>query len=186
MVRSSDLATGKVIPAVKTSDPLRESEIPPRFVTMIREQVRELSPHANDPPRDKLAADAQRMRTWSYAQVKMHISNDNDFEAEELGILRAERTRTAHVLGDLPLIVLSRGLPEDSSPAGRTGEQEHTRDQASLVALSRVGKQIIAKRSGHHIPLDQPDLVVAAIRDVIAGARRCGRSAPVLVRCARS
>lgn len=172
LVRSSDLATGKAIPAVKTSDPLRESEIPLRFVTMINEQVRQLSPHINGPPRDKLPADAQRMRTWSWAQVKMHISNDNDVEAEELGILRAARTRTEHSLGDMPLIVLSRGLPEDPSPAGRTGEEEHSRDQASLIALSRVGKQVVAKRSGHHIPLDEPDLVVVAIRDVIAAARR--------------
>ena len=172
LVRSSDLATGTPIPEVKTSDPLRYSEIPERFVTMITDQVPQLSAHANDPPRDKLPAEAQRMRTWSYAQVKMHISNDNPFEAEELGMLRAQRTRTAHALGDLPLIVLARGLAQDSSPAGQKGEQEHNRDQAVLVALSRMGKQVVAKRSGHHIPLDEPDLVVAAIRDVIAAGRR--------------
>jgi hypothetical protein len=39
--------------------------------------------------------------------------------------------------------------------------------QAALVTLSRIGKQVVAKRSGHHIPLDEPDLVVAAIRDVL-------------------
>ncbi len=172
LVRASDLATGKPIPEVKTSDPLRDSEIPERYVTMIKEQVPQLSAHANDPPRNKLPADAQRMRTWTYAQVKMHISNDNPFEAEELGILRAQRTRTAHVLGDLPLIVLSRGLPEDSSPAGQKGEEEHNRDQAELAALSRIGKHVVARRSGHHIPLDEPDLVVGAINDAIAGARR--------------
>jgi pimeloyl-ACP methyl ester carboxylesterase len=172
LVRSSDLATGKPIPEAKTSDPLRYSEIPERLVTMIKDQVPELSAHANDPPRDKLAADAQRMRAWSYAQVKMHISNDNPFEAEELGMLRAQRTRTAHVLGDLPLIVLSRGLPEDSSPSAQKGEEEHNQDQAGLVALSRVGRQVVATRSGHHIPLDEPDLVVAAIRDAITAARR--------------
>ena len=172
LVRSSDLATGKAIPAVNTSDPLRESQIPERFVTMIKDQVPQLSAHANDPPRDKLPADAQRMRTWSYAQVKMHISNDNPVEAEELGILRAERTRTEHVLGDVPLIVLSRGLPEDASPAGQAFEAEHDSDQAALVALSSTGKQVIARRSGHHIPVDEPDLVVAAIRDVIAAVRR--------------
>jgi pimeloyl-ACP methyl ester carboxylesterase len=171
LVRSSDLATGKAIPPVKMSDPLHESEIPERFVTAIKDQVRELSPHANDPPRNKLPADAQRMRTWSYAQVRMHISNDNPVEAEELGILRSERTRTVHALGDMPLTVLSRGLPEDSSPAGRKGEDEHRTDQAALVALSRGGKHVIAKRSGHHIPLDEPELVVAAIRDVV-GVRR--------------
>ena len=172
LVRSSDLATGKPIPNVKTSDPVRYNQIPERFVTMIKNQVPELSAHANDPPRDKLPGDAQRMRVWSYAQVKMHISNDNPFEAEELGILRTERTRTEHVLGDIPLIVLSRGLPENSTPAGQAGEEEHNSDQAALVALSRIGKQVVAKRSGHHIPLDEPDLVVGAIRDVIAAARR--------------
>jgi pimeloyl-ACP methyl ester carboxylesterase len=172
LIRASDLATGKPIPEVKTSEPLRDSEIPERLVTMIKDQLRQLSAHANDPPRDKLPADAQRMRTWSYAQVKMHISNDNPVEAEELGVLRAQRTRTPPVLSDLPLIVLSRGLPEDPSPAGRTNEEEHNRDQAALVALSRAGKQVVAKRSGHHIPLDEPDLVVAAIREVLAAARR--------------
>jgi len=172
LVRSSDLATGKPIPAAKTSDPLHDSEIPARFVTMIRDQVPQLSAHANDPPRNKLPADAQRMRTWSYAQVKMHISNDNPFEAEELALLRAQGTRTAHVLGDLPLFVLSRGVPEDSSPAGQTGETEHTSDQAALVALSRIGKQVVAKRSGHHIPLDEPQLVVTAIRDALSAATR--------------
>jgi pimeloyl-ACP methyl ester carboxylesterase len=170
LVRSSDLATGKPVPEVKTSDPLRYSEIPERLVTMIKEQVPQLSAHANDPPRDKLPADAQRMRTWSYAQVKMHLSNDNPFEAEELGTLRARRTGTAHALGDLPLIVLSRGRPEDSSAADQKAEEEHTRDQSALVAMSRIGKQVVATRSGHHIPLEEPELVVAAIRDVVAAA----------------
>ena len=63
---------------------------------MIKDQLPELSAHANDSPRDKLPVDAQRTRTWPYAQVKMHISNDNPFEADELGILRAQRTRAAH------------------------------------------------------------------------------------------
>jgi hypothetical protein len=158
---------------VKTSGPLQYNQIPERFVTMIKDQVPELSAHANDPPRDKLPADAQRMRTWSYAQ--MHISNDNPFEAEELGILRAERTRTERVLGDIPLIVLSRGLPEDSSPAGRAGEEEHNSDQAALGHAVAYRQAVVAKRSGPHIPLDEPDLLVAAIRDVIAAAAKSGR-----------
>jgi pimeloyl-ACP methyl ester carboxylesterase len=41
-----------------------------------------------------------------------------------------------------------------------------------LVALSRIGKQVVATRSGHHIQLDEPDLVVAAIREVLQASRR--------------
>ena len=173
LVRSSDLATGKPIPRAKTSDPLRYSDDsrtvrdndrrPGPRASVVTQTIR---PATNCPPMRSACAPG------AYAQVKMHITNDNPFEADELALLRAERTRREHPLGDLPLVVLSRGRAEDSSAAGRTGEEEHSKDQAALTALSRAGRQVIAKRSGHHIPLDEPDLVVAGIRDVIAAARR--------------
>ena len=87
-VRSSVLATGAIIPPAKASGPLRESEIPSPIVALIEGQTHELAAHANDPPRDKLPADAKRMRTWSLGQLKMHASNDNPVEAEELAQLR--------------------------------------------------------------------------------------------------
>jgi len=157
-----DTATGEPLPPVKTSGPLRESDIPARFRTMIEPQAEELSRHANDPPRDKLPADAQRMRTWSLAQVKHHIVNDNPSAGEEFAALLAERTAKKYFLGDMPLVVLSRG----------DADEERKKTQASLAAMSRIGRQVIAERSGHHIPLDEPDLVVTAIRDVLDAARR--------------
>jgi pimeloyl-ACP methyl ester carboxylesterase len=171
-VRSSDLATGQTIPPAKTSDPLRESDIPPRIRDMIEPQAREFSRYANAPPRDKLPDDAQRMRTWSLAQVKHHIVNDNDYESEELAALRAERVQKEHPLGDMPLIVLSRGPSEEERIGNPTGYDEHQKNQASLVSLSRSGKQVIAQRSGHLVPIDEPALVVTAISDVIAAARK--------------
>jgi Predicted hydrolases or acyltransferases (alpha/beta hydrolase superfamily) len=168
LVRAADLVKGQAIPPVKTSGPLRESEIPPRFVTIIQAQIKDAAPHANDPPRDKLPADAQRMRTWTISQVKHGISNDNPVEAEELTALYLERKSKEHPLGNMPLIVLSRGVREDAAAA----EEEHAKDQAVLVTLSTAGKQIIAKRSGHHIPIDEPDVVVTAVRDVMAAIRR--------------
>ncbi|HYN06211.1 MAG TPA: hypothetical protein VES67_02370 [Vicinamibacterales bacterium] len=35
-----------------------------------------------------------------------------------------------------------------------------------------TGKQVIAGRSGHHIHIDQPELVVDVIREVVAKARK--------------
>ena len=168
LTRAADLATGQPIPAVKTSGPLRESDLPPRILNLIEAAVREAGPHANDPPRDKLPAGAQHMRTWTLSQVKHAASNDNPVEADELAAMFAERNKKKDLLGDMPLIVLSRGVPED----GPAAEEEHKADQAALVTLSRSGKQVIAPRSGHHIPLDEPELVAAAIRDVLAAARR--------------
>jgi hypothetical protein len=172
MVRLVETATGKPIPAVKTSDPLRESDIPPRIRSQIEAAARQLGPHANDPPRDKLPADAQRMRTWSLSQLKHYAANDNPFEGEELAALLAERKKKEHPLGDLPLIVLSRRVPEHKGTKGQAVEDEHTRNQATLVGLSRIGKQVIAEHSAHHIQIDEPELVVTSTRNVIAATRK--------------
>jgi hypothetical protein len=46
--------------------------------------------------------------------------------------------------------------------------------QAGLPHRSQNGKQIIAEKSGHSIQYDQPDLVIDAIRQVVAAARNGG------------
>jgi pimeloyl-ACP methyl ester carboxylesterase len=168
VVRASDLAKGEPVPPVKTSGPLHEADIPPRIVALIQDGIKDAAPHANDPPRDKLPPDAQRMRAWTVSQVKHSASNDNPVEAEELTALYEDRKRKEHPLGNMPLIVLSRGMAEDKPAA----EEEHSKDQAVLVTLSTAGRQIIAKRSGHHIPLDEPDLVVRAIREIVSPTPR--------------
>ncbi len=167
-----ETATGEPLPAVKRSDPLRDSDIPARFRSMIEAQIRDLAPHANDSPRDRLPADAQRMRTWSISQVKHHIVSDNPHAGEELAALLAQRTTKKHALGDLPLVVLTRGGTEREAAENPADEEKRKANQASLVTLSTMGKHVIASRSGHHIPLDEPDLVVTAIRDVLATVRR--------------
>jgi pimeloyl-ACP methyl ester carboxylesterase len=168
LVRSAELSAGRPIPPVKTSEPLRVSDIPVRIVKLIEGQSVQASTHANDPPRDKLPVDAQRMRTWTLAQVKHGASNDNPVEPEEYVVLRGARMGSDHVLGDLPLVVLSRGVVEDDARS----EADHTIDQATLVTLSRRGRQVIATHSGHHIPLDEPELVITAIRDLTLSRQR--------------
>lgn len=59
--------------------------------------------------------------------------------------------------GDLPLITISSTDP---------GEHR-LRQQEALARLSTRGRHIVASKSGHWIPLDQPDAVVAAIRDIL-------------------
>jgi pimeloyl-ACP methyl ester carboxylesterase len=69
-----------------------------------------------------------------------------------------------------PLVVLTHGRP-DSSPE----EEEDWRDmQADHARRSPTGRLIVAERSGHDIQLDQPDLVIEAIREVV-GLARSGR-----------
>ena len=175
LVHSSDLVTNKPIPPVKTSGPLRMSDIPPPALAAMKNATVEMAPHANEPPRDKLPADAQKMRAWAVAQVKHYGISDNPVESEELAGMAAERAQSPYPFGDMPLVVLTRGIIEDPGPDNNAAtEADRRRDFAAVAALSRNGKQVIAERSGHHVHLDQPDLVISTIRDVVnrAGTTR--------------
>jgi pimeloyl-ACP methyl ester carboxylesterase len=170
--RSSELATGAPIPPVKTSDPLRVSDIPPRIMEQIRAGVAQVSRDPNGGVRSRLPADAQRMRAWALAHVGHILAGVNPVEHEELAALRAERAKSEQPLGDLPLVVITRGVPDESGPNAAAMEAEHRQDHTKAAAMSRRGKLVIATRSGHHVQLEEPELVVSAIRDVVAAAGR--------------
>lgn len=91
----------------------------------------------------------------------------NPFDIEEITALRKERLKSDHVLKDLPLIVLARGPPEKTGPNATSLEEKHRRDHEAQASMSRKGKLIVAEHSGHHIQLQEPELVVASIRDVL-------------------
>jgi pimeloyl-ACP methyl ester carboxylesterase len=112
------------------------------------------------------------MRAWALAQVGHVAAAVNPFENEELAVLRAERAKGEHPLGDIPLFVLTRGKSEEEGPDGKAFEAEHRRDHAAMAAMSLNGKLIIAEHSGHHIQIDEPELVIKAIRDALAAARK--------------
>jgi hypothetical protein len=172
MVRLVETATGRPIPPIKTSNPLRESDLPENIRLQIETAAKQMVTHATEPPHNKLPVDAQRMRRWSFSQVKHWATNDNPFEGEELAALLAQQSKNKHPFGNMPLIVLSRGISETEGPDAQAEEDEHNRNQVKLVGLSTVGKQIIARHSGHEIMITEPDLVVSAIRDILAAIRR--------------
>lgn len=87
--------------------------------------------------------------------------------------MRASRTSTP--LHPMPLIVLSAGQADPAMfPAGwpmAAETQLHDELQADLAGLVPGGRHVVAKTSGHYIQQSQPDLVVAAIRDVVQAVR---------------
>jgi pimeloyl-ACP methyl ester carboxylesterase len=92
--------------------------------------------------------------------------------------------RAAHItsLGGIPLIVLSHGktqqLPGQSAEVSREFEQICQQMHVELAAQSSNGKRIVAEKSGHYIHLDQPELVIDAIREVVEAARRSMHAMP--------
>ena len=85
-------------------------------------------------------------------------------------------------LGDLPLTVLSAGAAYDRASEAEVaamGGPEivaqiariHDESQEKLARLSTQGKLIIAAESGHIIPVDQPEVVIDAIREMVEQLR---------------
>jgi pimeloyl-ACP methyl ester carboxylesterase len=74
-------------------------------------------------------------------------------------------------LGNQPLIVLSRGiwdpLPSVSEAENQQAWQAWQAMQSELAVLSANSKQVIAEQSGHFLQLQQPHLVIEAIREVV-------------------
>jgi pimeloyl-ACP methyl ester carboxylesterase len=140
-------------------------DIPPAIRAQIERSAQQMVRQA---AQEGLPADAQRMRTWSFGQVKHWAANDNPFEGEELKSLLARWTTTPVPFGDMPVVVLSRGIAEADSAV----EREHERNQAELLKLSRRARQVIARGARHNVMIDAPDVTIAAIRDVLAATRR--------------
>lgn len=65
--------------------------------------------------------------------------------------------------GDLPLLVLSRGLDP---------QQDWIKMQTELLQLSSNSQQLFAEKSGHNIEIDQPQAAVAAIVKMVEQVRR--------------
>jgi pimeloyl-ACP methyl ester carboxylesterase len=92
---------------------------------------------------------------------------------------------TPGALGDMPLIVLTADTSEEQLQAQVPGYlkstvgpevvakvfQANREMQDSLVDLSSRGRQIMVPNSGHMIQLEQPGVVVDAIREVIGKVR---------------
>jgi pimeloyl-ACP methyl ester carboxylesterase len=80
-----------------------------------------------------------------------------------------EEVRATGSLGDIPLIVVSRA-PSSIDSKRFLAFWKALQDE--LARLSLRGSRVIAEGSSHGIAQDRPDVVIAAIRDVVAQCRR--------------
>jgi len=80
--------------------------------------------------------------------------------------------------GTLPVVVLSRGywdpMPGLSAEENAYAQSAWQVMQSELAALSTNSRQVIAEQSEHSIQLQQPDLVIEAVRHVTASAQGGG------------
>lgn len=166
VVRSSELIRGIPVPEIRTAGPLREADIPDAALAQIRSGLAGASARANPPPRDRLPPEAQQMRTWGLGQIGHVVAAVNPVEAEELALLRVASSGEAP-LGDLPLVVLTRGQAESRGPDAEAIENEHRFDQARQATFSRNHRHYVVEDSRHHIAIESAAVVARAIREVL-------------------
>jgi len=110
----------------------------------------------------RLDADPKRLRTQASAF--------EEYEPNGERVVNDNRT-----FGDLPLIVLSAGNSGLWSPEAKDEHPALMADWAdshrSLAALSERGERRVVGGAGHLIQLQQPQAVIAAVRDVLRAFR---------------
>lgn len=122
---------------------------------------------------ERLVGEVRKLPPEVHPIVQAHWCQPKCFRAMT-DHLRALEETSALVAGlaslpDVPLVVISSNDQPPETIA------EHRR----LARLSSQSRHVVAEQSGHWIQFDQPDLVVAAIRDLVDRARRVDvRAAP--------
>src|SRR5262249_55549148 len=100
-------------------------------------------------------------------------ASTDTFLAEELQAMFLAREKEPCPLGDRPVITLvgAASEPPDQSEEMKRIWDEKRRQKSGLASLSRNSKCVFAEKSGHHIQLDEPEVVVSAVREVVEAVR---------------
>jgi len=123
---------------------------------------------AAPPILSKLPPEMQQLYLEVGFQPKYFQANLDELSA----VAESDRLLSATgLLGNLPLTVIRHGLPEmfAGMPANQAklAEQVWQELQAELADLSTNSRMLVAEKSGHRIPIDQPNVVIAAIQKMV-------------------
>jgi pimeloyl-ACP methyl ester carboxylesterase len=176
VVRVRDSAKPRAVPEVQTL-----ATSPPRPPTQedidqAAFNLQTFGPPKIEPPYNLLPRYAQTLRLWALSNPKLSAATD-DYWPEELQALHDARRARPQALGRTPLVVIV-GMRPEPAPQGVSPEEwsklaaEKRLQKSALTDLSLSSTLIRAPRAGHHIQLEQPSLVVEAIRRVLTSARR--------------
>jgi pimeloyl-ACP methyl ester carboxylesterase len=105
-------------------------------------------------------------------QPKYFESNLDELAA---GVESDKQLSATGPLGAVPLTVIRHGIPDlfarMPTEQAQQAEQVWQELQAELSHLSSNSRLLVAEKSGHGIQIDQPDIVVDAIRQIVEVVR---------------
>ena len=83
----------------------------------------------------------------------------------------AEEANAITSFGNIPVVVITGASPtrNDTTPSEFREDMARiwTELQTDLLTLSTDSQQILAMESGHYVQVDQPEIVIAAIRELV-------------------
>ncbi len=111
---------------------------------------------------DRLVGEVRKMPKESWPAIAQHWSEPESFAAMARNLeglpVSVTQLDEQQLLGTLPLRIVSSGKALGGRP-----NPEHVQD----AAMSEQGQCVVAAEAGHWVQLDAPELVVAAIREVL-------------------
>ena len=123
-----------------------------------------------EPEERNFPVEAQPSMHDNLLRTKSRVTSRREYRSLGSSVRQVLETPS---LGGLPLAVISRGKRQ--WPAGAEGDLKEAawqRQQRDLAGLSTLSHTVIASRSGHHIHLDQPELVAAVVREMVVEERQ--------------
>ena len=119
---------------------------------------------------DKFSENDKKLFNWIYNERPWpYVKGYHDFEAEIFAEMHHQKDK--YSLGNIPLIILTGGQKEysDGDKYWTAIRKKTYSDslQKDLLNLSTNSKQIIAKKSGHHIHIDEPEVVTEAVKQLV-------------------
>ena len=114
----------------------------------------------------KLPSEAQELHRWAAARSASGAGSSIPFFNSCIAEV-AKMPTAANTSDEMPLIVIAN--------TALAGSADYQSAQTGLLALSRNSKSLIARTNSHQVPMEDPGVIVEAIRQVVAAARNHAR-----------
>jgi len=166
--RLRTFSQNRTIPPVKTK-PDTSTKIP--SMKDMEEMWKMMGEPKIESPFDRLPKKFQEQRIWAMRQPKFLLADNGPYWADEFAAMYAD---SLYSMGNKPIYVLSSGrdaFSKNTDSAMKAIWLEKLEQKEKMSNLSTNSKHIITTKSGHEIHLEEPELVINAIKEVIIGVR---------------
>lgn len=161
IVRVRNTSKKRAIPPIKKIITEKEKLLPDSIKLEIEDFLKSFGKPVIEYPYTLLPDNIQKLRLWALSRAEHYEADNDPYWGEEFQELYDYRKANKNSLKGKPLIIIISG--NDKSKLGK----KKIKQKIELKKMSTNNKTVIDRKSGHHIQLENPDLVVKSIKEVI-------------------